>query len=69
MLCVVGVSSNVTARERRARLMVALPAMVVGVGLSLWWLLPFVVDTPYSNSVNYGKNKSYGALLMPDRRG
>lgn len=65
MLCVVGVSSNVTARERRARLMVALPAMVVGVGLSLWWLLPFVVDTPYSNSVNYGKNKSYGALLMP----
>lgn len=60
-----GIRGRIGRRRWGARVLWAAAIGVVGVGLTAWWLLPFVVDQPYSTSMGWTNIGNFPHLLFP----
>lgn len=63
LVALVELARRSSAREH-AGVLAALAMGPLGAALSAWWLVPFALYTPYSNTVGWGKNTVYSALLL-----
>ncbi len=61
----VGVRGRVARRRWMRRVGWLLTVGLVGVGLTAWWLVPFVVDQPYSTNMGWQNIDGFLHLLFP----
>jgi hypothetical protein len=60
-----GVRGMVARRRWSRRVLWALVAGAIGVGLTAWWLVPFVVDQPYATNMGWTNIGDFPHLLFP----
>ncbi len=60
-----GVRAAAAGRRWLRRLIWSVVAGGLGVGLTAWWLLPFVAEQPYTTNMGYTKVFGYPHLLFP----
>ena len=60
-----GVRGRLARRRWSRRLLWTLVAGAVGVGLTAWWLLPFVTGQPYTTNMGWTNVEGFPHLLFP----